>query len=239
MISFFNFHDRLTIILAIATIGSAVWLCITRKRLRMNILSVLILSIAHTVFGVLSVKLFSYMETGFTKFEGLSMFGGLLILPVFYLILAFVSKRRLGDVCDAFAIPLAFTLALARINCLFAGCCLGKPIGFISGSTLRYPTREIELLFYAVYIAIFITMYFKSKARGKALPWFMLSYGVFRFFVEFFRDNDNVLREPFHISHIWAVLSFVIGLSVLLYMRYRKPKPFEIDEPKKTKKKRK
>lgn len=39
-----------------------------------------------------------------------------------------------------------------------------------------------------------------------------MAYGVFRFIVEFFRDQNTT--SLFHLSHFWAVVSLCIGISI-------------------------
>ncbi len=131
-------------------------------------------------------------------------------MPIYYAIYAVIKKLSFRTVFDIFVIPLAGTLFFARCNCLYGGCCLGvmTPGGW------RVPTREIELAFYAILIIFMSTWIVKGKANGLAYPTYMAAYGLFRFIIEWFRDAGN--ESLFHMGHIWAIVSMVIGTGLIL-----------------------
>ena len=114
---------------------------------------------------------------------------------------------------------LGFTLACARVNCLFSGCCLGLPI---SGTSLRWPTREAELLYYAVILFFFVRKTLRGKTDGTLYPIYMISYGILRFFLEFLRVSPT--HTLFHLSHLWALLCLLTGLS-FLWQKQQKQRP--------------
>ncbi len=216
MLNFLIEHS-LKVVLVIAGVFTFDWLFHMRKRLDAKWYAVLILSVLHIAIGVASVKAFAIVEAGFDlkKAGNMSLFGSIAFLPIFYFVGAKLFKRSASDVFDCFTIPLAATLMCARVNCLVKGCCLGC---MIPGSEMRWPTREIELVFYTVFIAATIAPVFKGKTRGCAFPIFMISYGAFRFIVEFLREG-TAIWWVFHISHIWAMLSVIIGVVVLILLK--------------------
>lgn len=188
-----------------------------RDALRFRWFLALPVSVLHTVFGVLSVVLFANLEQmlkgnfHFTYIQ--SLYGAIFILPLFYFLLAKLSKRKTADVFDIFTVCMVFTLLCARINCLFSGCCLGAEIPGTNG--LRWPTRETEILFYLAVLTFMIIRTCKKKNRGDLFPLYMAIYGAFRFVVEFFRDpGAGPMNGLLHIGHIWSVLSVCIGLCV-------------------------
>ena len=63
----------LFILLGCGTLFNVYWLYRCRERLHLRWLSVLLLSVLHTVLGVLSVKVFALFETGnFSNMTGRS-----------------------------------------------------------------------------------------------------------------------------------------------------------------------
>ena len=50
----------------------------------------------------------------------------------------------------------------------------------------------------------------------------MATYGAFRFFNEFFRTSSSEML--FHLSHLWAVIAFVVGLSIYAETKARNRK---------------
>ena len=203
-------RNFLYVLLAVATAYGYFRLNQYRDRLRMKGWMAIVFAILHTLVGVLCVKLFAFLESG--DGGNMSLFGAVFFMPVIYFAGAKLTKRKVADVFDIFAITMIFTLLCARFNCLFSGCCLGK---LIPGSEVRWPTREAEIGFYVILLIVLLRMADKPKYAGKIYPIYMIAYGVFRFIVEWFRETNNPVAF-FHISHIWALASIVIG-AVIYY----------------------
>lgn len=201
----------LILLLGCGTLFNVYWLHRCRERLHLRWLSVLLLSVLHTVLGVLSVKVFALFETG--NFSNMSLFGGVFFMPLFYWGVAKLAKQKAADVFDVFTICLVFTLMCARLNCMISGCCLGAHIPIEGLTHLRFPTRELELLFYVLLLSRLWRKVVTGSARGMIYPIYMISYGIFRFVTETLRVSsraDSIL----HISHLWALLSLGIGISI-------------------------
>lgn len=201
----------LILLLGCGTLFNVYWLHRCRERLHLRWLSVLLLSVLHTVLGVLSVKVFALFETG--NFSNMSLFGGVFFMPLFYWGVAKLAKQKAADVFDVFTICLVFTLMCARLNCIISGCCLGAHIPIEGLTHLRFPTRELELLFYVLLLSRLWRKVLSGSARGMIYPIYMIAYGIFRFVTETLRVSsraDSIL----HISHLWALLSLGIGISI-------------------------
>ena len=201
----------LILLLGCGTLFNVYWLHRCRERLHLRWLSVLLLSVLHTVLGVLSVKVFALFETG--KFSNMSLFGGVFFMPLFYWGVAKLAKQKTADVFDVFTICLVFTLMCARLNCIISGCCLGAHIPIEGLTHLRFPTRELELLFYVLLLSRLWRKVLSGSARGMIYPIYMISYGIFRFVTETLRFSDRT-DSILHVSHLWALLSLGIGISI-------------------------
>lgn len=201
----------LILLLGCGTLFNVYWLHRCRERLHLRWLSVLLLSVLHTVLGVLSVKVFALFETG--NFSNMSLFGGVFFMPLFYWGVAKLAKQKAADVFDVFTICLVFTLMCARLNCIISGCCLGAHIPIEGLTHLRFPTRELELLFYVLLLSRLWRKVLSGSARGMIYPIYMISYGIFRFVTETLRFSDRT-DSILHISHLWALLSLGIGISI-------------------------
>ena len=202
----------LLLLLAAGTVFTFVWLILLRKRLNLRWYAATLLAIAHTLYGVFTVKAFAFLETGFDKASlgNMSLFGGVFLMPLAYWFGAKISKRPVREVFDIFTPCMIFTVMCARINCIISGCCVGLPIPGLGG--VRFPTREAELIFYVVLLAVICPRIVKGVTDGKVYPVYMMSYGIFRFIIEFFRQaqTDNL----FHMAHMWATLSLIVGISI-------------------------
>lgn len=211
----------LFILLGCGTLFNVYWLHRCRERLHLRWLSVLLLSVLHTVLGVLSVKVFALFETG--NFSNMSLFGGVFFMPLFYWGVAKLAKQKTADVFDVFTICLVFTLMCARLNCIISGCCLGAHIPIEGLTHLRFPTRELELLFYVILLSQLWRKVLSGSARGMIYPIYMISYGIFRFVTETLRVSNRT-DSILHISHLWALLSLGIGMSIYGELRKKEKK---------------
>ena len=211
----------LFILLGCGTLFNVYWLHRCRERLHLRWPSVLLLSVLHTVLGVLSVKVFALFETG--DFSNMSLFGGVFFMPLFYWGVAKLAKQKAADVFDVFTICLVFTLMCARLNCIISGYCLGAHIPIQGLEHLRFPTREMELVFYVILLSRLWRKVLSGSARGMIYPIYMISYGIFRFVTETLRFSDRT-DSILHISHLWALLSLGIGISIYGELQGKKKK---------------
>lgn len=201
-------RNFLYILLAIATTFGYFWISHNKNKLRIGEGMAVLLAVLHTLLGLVCVKIFAFLEG---TPGGQSLFGGILFMPVLYFAAAKLTKRGMADVFDIGAMLMIFTLLCARLNCFKGECCLGACIP--GTEALRWPTRELEVVFY---ICLLVWLGRKSGKRqyaGMIYPLFMLSYGIFRFIEEWFRETTNPVWI-FHISHIWALVSIVIGAGI-------------------------
>lgn len=205
-------NHQLILLLILGTSVSALWLILMRKRLKIHWWTAVVLGIAHTLLGVFFVKAFAFMESGFDadSLGSMSLFGGVFFMPLTYLLGARVFKRPLKEVTDIFTPAMIVTLLCARVNCILAGCCQGLLIPGAGG--IRFPTRETEIVFYLILLILLCPKVWRKQTNGKAYPIYMMAYGTFRFLVEFFRDQNTT--SLLHLSHLWAVVSFCIGVSI-------------------------
>ena len=208
----------LLFILLIAAIGTFLWLLRFRGRLRMNILTTVIVTVLHVLYGVFCVKAFAFLESGAepSSFSNLSIFGAVFFMPVGYFLGAKLMRRKGADVFDIFTICMVFTLACSRVNCLHAGCCGG--IHFF-GTAFNWPTRELEILFYLAFILCSAPRVLKQKTNGEVYPLYMLFYGALRFLMEFVRVSDS--PSLLHLTHLWAAVALTLGLAIWLEQRVR------------------
>lgn len=197
-----------------------VWLMQFQKRLRINAVAALVLSFLSVLTGFFSLIVFARLEgIGNPNANGgYSLFGAVFIMPITFWLGSKLTKRKISDIFDIFTIPMIMALLFARMNCLLTDCCFGLPIPGTNG--LRWPTRELELIYDLVFLFYFDPRVLKGRTRGEVYPWYMLSYGVVRFVLETFRYSD--LGTLFHLSHFWAIVSFCIGLTFVIELRENK-----------------
>ena len=211
-------EHHLLILLVIGTLLSAVWLASIQKRLVIKWWTAGLLAAAHTLTGVFSVKAFAFMEAGFdtSSLGSMSLYGAVFFMPLTYLVGAKLVKCASGDVCDVFTPAMIVTLMCARINCIISGCCAGLPI---PGTSLQWPTRELEIVFYIAALVWLGRKITKNMTHGTAYPLYMAAYGGFRFIIEWFRRSDF---SGLHPAHIWSIISLALGLSIYFELMSKK-----------------
>ena len=200
--------------LSAATVFTATWLVLMHRRLDVNPAVSVLLAVLAVVYGMLCVK-------GFAIIEGdgagaMSLFGVVFFMPVALFAGAKIFKRSMGEVFDIFTVPMVFTVMLARCNCLHAGCCLGR---HMFHTAMRWPTRELEIVFYLVFLALIIPRVWKGTAKGQVYPLYMAVYGAFRAVIECFRESNS--GTLLHIAHVWAFLALTLGLSIYIELNNR------------------
>lgn len=198
-------------LLSIGTIFSFTIMYKWRTELKLTWYSAIIFSVLHTIWGVICVSVFAVIETGFNMeyLGNMSLFGGVFMMPIFYLALAKLTKvpvRRVFDICTN---CMLFTLMCARTNCIISNCCFGLKI---KGTNWRWPTRELEIIFYIILIILIFRKLQDKKYDGSIYPMYMVAYGLFRFLTEGFRFYAG--NSLIHRGHIWSLISMGIGFSV-------------------------
>lgn len=204
-------NNALILLLAAGTIFSFLWLMI-QKELYLCWWAAAIVSVTHTILGVVCVKVFAVMETFDLNNAGnMSLFGGIFFMPLLYLLGAKLTNRNPRHVCDVFTLCMIGTVMCARINCIISGCCQGN---IIPGTDhLRWPTRELEILLYLVLLFWLGRKTRQEHVSGEIYPIYMIVYGVFRFVIEWFRVADSPLGF-IHLGHIWSLICLGMGVSI-------------------------
>jgi phosphatidylglycerol:prolipoprotein diacylglycerol transferase len=178
----------------------------------------------------------------FTGISGMSFHGGLIgvLISIWY----FTRKTDLNfwDIPDLFVpiIPLGYTFG--RIGNFINGELYGRvttsPIGMYfpaaPGPYLRYPSQLFEAFFEG--IVLFIVLWNFRKLRtpnGAMLSFYLIGYGLVRFFIEYYRQPDPQFIRPGHplgsvflsLSMGQILCSLMIVGGVLLYLfLYRREK---------------
>jgi phosphatidylglycerol:prolipoprotein diacylglycerol transferase len=186
---------------------------------------------------------------GFT-FGGLTFMGGLIggiIGGVGSALLLVKDKKRrqaFWDVLDM-AMPCIFIAhCLGRIGCFFAGCCYGihtpegDPFGvvFLYGNGAdgepRYPTQLFEALFLFAMFLVGVAINLRSKKRGYAISVYAISYGIWRFIIEFLRDDyrggiEGAALSP---SQVQSIVFVAVGIAMIVLVYFLRKKGVIVQE---------
>ena len=212
----------LSIMMAIASTFVFLWLLSNKERLNSKWWELLLFTLVLLIMGIGSVKVFAILEGIITnRDENMSLFGSIILLPIVFILFAFIKKIKISVAFDTLTGFLIIALFFARISCIYNGCCYGKTIGNMS---LKYPTRELELIYYLCFFLIYF--YFQksenNKFSGKWYLIYILSYGIIRFIIEFFRYSDQT--SLFHIAHVWSGVIILASIFGLILQKSKKMK---------------
>ena len=133
-----------------------------------------------------------------------------------------LGKRACGVTAatgDGFALTAPFALALGRLGCALRGCCAGKicePAWYAQRDSMgvfRYPAQLAELVFHlaalgALWSAHTYIVPKHPRLKGQLFHLYLMTYGVYRFLSEFFRDTP---RYAFGLSP-YQVLALLLML---------------------------
>ena len=262
----------------LATFGMTLLLCVKReqnwvRQLFLMIGSLVGLIVGAKLFGVISYATYLARQGVPVTLEkvvfnsGIVFYGGLLgYLGTFWILSKFLlPKRRIGRDITAVTVPLFH--GFARIGCycghavvdgetVWQPCCYGIRMDNAFCAHFwdsRLPVQLFESAFNFLLFAVLLVLFLKETSeerRGRLVLFYLPAYAVFRFVIEFFRD-DAVRGGfgPFSFSQVVG-LAILFGELVFLLLRklgairplpvdpydpgvdlYRLGKPRSVEEP--------
>ena len=146
---------------------------------------------------------------------GFVFYGGFLGATIGVVTYARLEKLPIGTLADAFAPSIALGHAFGRLGCFFEGCCYGRACALpwavaLPGHThALHPTQLYEAAGNLVIFAGLSVLYRRRKFTGQIWWLYVLSYGVLRFGVEFFRGDYEV-----HYFGIFTITQVIAGVMV-------------------------
>ena len=234
---------------------------------------VLIVSIPGAIVLYLSAfffnSLFHSIEAGKLEIGGITWLGGVIgAFPfMIFLIHKFVPAAK-GNALTYFSLMvpgIVIAHGLGRLGCFFAGCCYGGvtesifgvsfpagshaahqyPGGPNGGSLPLLPTQLFEAVFELVLFVVMIATY--KKTRKYNIEIYCITYGVFRFVMEFLRGDERggtgFFLTPSQlicvILWIAAVLLILFRNRVIFNKLYRKCEVWQNEVKVEAKRKRK
>lgn len=198
---------------------------------------ILLLACVSIMLGLISAMLFQFI---FDKIKGdstnplfsMTFFGGLvggvitfIIGYKLYIKKHYPNSNFLNDV--VIVAPACITVAhgFGRIGCFLAGCCYGKHTDSIWGVKFPhlthnvYPTQLYEAIFLLILASILFLLAHKYKNKY-TFPIYLISYGIFRFLIEFIRGDDRgALFLSISPSQGFSILCILI--AVILTIKFK------------------
>ena len=173
-------------------------------------------------------------STGATFYGGL-IGGAACFLLIYFGIGCFFFKDKIHiksffDIANIAAASIAIAHAFGRLGCLMAGCCRGAQtdawygVYFVDEGIRAVPIQLFEAIFLFGLFGLFCCRILKGRTCN--LPLYMMIYGVWRFFVEFFRDDDRgaTIVSFLSPSQLIAILMIVGSIGLFFGERYLEKK---------------
>jgi len=165
---------------------------------------------------------------------GMSFHGGLIGVLFVGILFSWKNAKSFWKIADLVIVTAPIGLGLGRIGNFINGELYGRvtrvPWGMIfpKGGTLpRHPSQLYEsALEGGVLFLILWLMKDKKLPTGGLLAVFLFVYGVFRFFVEFFREPDaqlGFILGPFTMGQLLCFFMIIAGIALFAY-RWNKEK---------------
>jgi len=167
----------------------------------------------------------------FIGISGMSYHGGAIAVLVFSIIFCRRRKIDFWRFADLFcpAVPLGYTFG--RIGNFINGELYGRATTVAWGMVfpldplhlLRHPSQLYEAFFEGIVLfAVLWMIRRKSPFDGALFAWYLIGYGVVRFFIEFFREPDvqlGFVLGPFSMGQLLCFLMIAAGALIYVFRR--------------------
>ena len=161
---------------------------------------------------------------------GMSFHGGLIGLIVVSILYCWKKKKSFWKLADLIVVTAPIGLGLGRIGNFINGELYGRitsvPWGMIfpnGGPLPRHPSQLYEsAMGGGVLFALLWFLKDRKLPTGGLLAIFLVAYGWFRYFIEFFREPDvqlGFVLGPLTMGQILCLSMIVAGFILLLYLR--------------------
>lgn len=200
---------------------------------------------------------YNWIGSGFTKFNfydaGITAMGGIVGGVITFLLAYFFGgkllfkekellrqREQFNIILLVAPICVSIAHAIGRIGCLFGGCCHGAYLGkepvpggiYMEGVEYGWgyyvPVQLYEAIFLFILTAVLSVLYFKRFNITHVV--YLISYGVWRFVIEFFR-GDSVFEGVEGVKSIFDILSpsqwqsiifILVGVAILIIYKKKK-----------------
>jgi len=166
---------------------------------------------------------------------GMSFHGGLIGVTIVGILFSLKNKKSFWKLADLLTVTAPVGLALGRIGNFINGELYGRgtqaPWGMVfplGGPLPRHPSQLYESALEGfILFAILWRLKDKKIPEGGILALFLLFYGIFRFFIEFFREPDSQLGfilGPFSMGQVLCFLMILGGIALYAFLKKREKK---------------
>lgn len=146
---------------------------------------------------------------------GLVYYGGLFgVLLGMHVYAIKTKKYKPIDLYDLAAPAIPLFHVFGRVGCFMSGCCYGRELknAWSLGPYMQLTRIPIQLIEAAFEFLLFVALLFMGKKSNNLLRIYLISYGSFRFVIEFYRGDT--------IRGIYGGLSTAQWISIIVLLYY-------------------
>lgn len=195
-----------------------------------------VLILGGLFFAMVFDKIAHFGETPWYRPAGIAFSGGLIgATAMFFAFYPLVFKKGERNIIRHIEVFIPCVLAahfFGRIGCFLGGCCYGQETDSFLGVVFPENSPSYDAYGYAVKVlptqlfeaafllVLFIVIFF---VRNYKAPVYFISYGVWRFCIEFLRgDNRGHVVNVLSPSQFWSI--FIVLFAIVLFVVYSKSK---------------
>lgn len=190
------------------------------KKYNLNILKSILLVAAFIAIAVAGTKLLFILENlrlvkknGLEWKSGFSLFGSFFTTLTIFPLIGLLFKLKRNESLDIASVLIAPMIAFFRINCYLQGCCGSKVFYNAAGNAYTVPLQLIEVGYVLIITILLIILETKHFFKNYLFNIFLITYCIYRFVIEFFRDNPTFLLG-LSIAQIHSII--LVLLSIIL-----------------------
>ena len=197
----------------------AFFLMLARKRKypEIQVWKMAVMMVWVTITGILALKLLYFIQNG--DFGGDAWFGTVLFMPVFMMpmVLLGIPYRRMMNL---YAPTQTLDFAIGKIDCYLSNCCVGR---YLPSLEVQFPSQIADIVVGLAVTAVLLVLEHK-KPKVHLYPWLMVTYGIGRFVVDWFRYVPKPWKWILPPTIVWSLISVTIGVVWLIFLRMCKDK---------------
>jgi len=194
--------------------------------------------LGYVLFYDLKMYLSDPLEIVAIWHGGMSFHGGLIGLLIVGILFCRKHKKSFWKVADLIIVTAPIGLGLGRMGNFINGELYGRvaqvPWAMIfprGGPLPRHPSQLYESILEGwVLFTILWLVKDKKLPEGGLLALFLSLYGLFRFFLEYFREPDaqlGFILGPFTMGQVLCSLMIIGGIGLFLYLKKREAQTTE------------
>ena len=189
------------------------------------------------LFIIVEYKDFFANPLGALGSEGFVVYGGIITGILTILLYCRIKKISTPTYMDLFVPSVAINQGIGRIGCFLAGCCYGRetdskfgvvfPEGCLAPAGVRLIPTQLMSAGGMLLITLGLILYArKAKYQLTVTGYYLLSYSIGRFIIEFFRNDYRGSVGILSTSQFISIFIFALSIGILVYA-YKKKIPVQ------------